>query len=223
LGLELGFTLLLVLVVAFVLKTFLIQSFYIPSESMEPTLQRDDRVIVSKLAPGPLNVHRGDVIVFHDPGGWSTGEVALPNSTGVSAWLHGVAQSLGLAPATSEEFLIKRIIGLPGDVVACEGAGAPVTVNGTAIDETPYLMPGANPSDIAFRVEVPAGAVWVMGDNRADSYDSRYHQDQELRGALALDKVVGVSKIRLWPLNRFQIMKIPAAVFEDVPDHPAGP
>jgi signal peptidase I len=214
---ELGFTLLLVFVLSFTLKTFVVESFYVPTGSMRPSIEVNDRVLVSKLAPGMFKVHRGDIIVFRDPGGWSTSQPALPDSTGLAAWLHGVAQSLGLAPASSDEFLLKRVIAVGGDLVECEGAGAPVTVNGVALDET-YLMPGAAPSEIAFRVTVPEGAVWVMGDNREDSYDSRYHQDDELKGCVALDQVVGVAKIRLWPLSRLGIIRNPGSVFEYVPD-----
>jgi signal peptidase I len=204
------------LVASFVLKTFVIQSFYIPTQSMEPTLQADDRVVVSKLAPGPFRVHRGDVVVFRDPGGWSSQQAALPDQTGLSAWLLGFAQALGLAPASSEEFIIKRVIAVAGDQVACDGSGAPVTVNGAALHET-YIMPGAEPSQMAFSVQVPPNAVWVMGDNRPESADSRFHQDQELDGAVALEDVVGVAKVRLWPLSRFSLIRNPGTVFAQVP------
>ncbi|MDR1187240.1 MAG: signal peptidase I [Bifidobacteriaceae bacterium] len=213
---DIGFTLLATLVASFVLKTFVIQSFYIPSQSMEPTLQADDRVVVSKLAPGPFKVHRGDIVVFHDPGGWSNQQTALPDETGLGAWLAGFAQALGLAPASSEEFVIKRVIGLGGDQVACDGPGSPVTVNGVALGET-YIMPGADPSAMVFSVRVPEGALWVMGDNRPESGDSRYHQADKLLGAVSLDDVVGVAKVRLWPLSRFALLRNPGDVFEGVP------
>jgi signal peptidase I len=205
------------LVASFVLKTFVIQSFYIPSQSMEPTLQEDDRVVVSKLAPGPLKVHRGDIVVFRDPGGWSNEHSPLPEETGLGAWLLGFAQALGLAPVESDDFLIKRVIGLPGDQVSCVGAGEPVTVNGVPLDET-YVMPGADPSLRDFSVRVPPDALWVMGDNRPESADSRFHQDQDLGGAIAVEDVVGVAKVRLWPLNRLALLRNPGAVFAAVPN-----
>jgi signal peptidase I len=214
--LELAFTALVVVVVSFVLKTFVVQSFYIPSESMEDTLLVNDRVMVSKLAPGLFDVHRGDIVVFHDPQGWSNDTLDLPGDSGVWAWLHGAAQSLGLAPESADDFIIKRVIGLPGDQVACDGYGVPVAVNGQPLEE-PYLKAGVEPSDVAFSVEVPTDALWVMGDNRANSWDSRYHQEQALGGAIPSEKVVGVAKLRLWPLSRLGVLRNPGDVFRDVP------
>jgi signal peptidase I len=211
-----AFTALVVVVASFALKTFVVQSFYIPSQSMEDTLLINDRITVSKLAPGPLAVHRGDIVVFHDPGGWSDGQVALPSERGFGAWLHGVAQALGFAPESADDYIVKRVIGLGGDTVACAGPGQPVTVNGWPLAET-YLKPGVEPSAVAFSVKVPDGAFWLMGDNRARSTDSRFHQDQALGGAVAVDRVVGVAKARLWPLSRLDLLRNPGAVFEDVP------
>jgi signal peptidase I len=215
LGLELLFTALVVVVASFVLKTFVIQSFYVPSESMEDTLAVSDRIIVSKLAPGPWKVHRGDIVVFHDRDGWSAQSLPLPEDKGLASWLHGVAQALGFAPEDPEGYIVKRVIGLPGDIVACGGEGDPVTVNGHPLDE-PYLKPGVAPSALGFRVEVPEGGLWVMGDNRSNSSDSRFHQDQALSGAIAVDSVVGVAKIRVWPLSRMGLLRNPGAVFRDV-------
>jgi signal peptidase I len=220
---DIGFTLLATLVASFVLKTFVIQSFYIPSQSMEPTLLIQDRVIVSKLAPGPLDVHRGDVVVFHDPGGWSDVTTTLPGDSGAGAWLHGFAEALGLAPSNSDDFLIKRVIGLPGDEVVCESEAGPLRVNGTPIEE-PYVAGGAGAACRAataagteFSAVVPEDAVWVMGDNRGDSRDSRYHQSEALRGAVALDDVVGVAQLRLWPFSRLAVLRNPGATFANVP------
>jgi signal peptidase I len=212
--------LLATLVASFVLKTFVIQSFYIPSQSMEPTLLINDRVVVSKLAPGPLKVHRGDIVVFHDPGGWSDAVSALPEDTGLGAWLHGFAQALGLAPSSSDDYLIKRVIGVAGDEVACESADARLTVNGVPIDET-YTASGgcvaATAGEGSFSVVVPPDAVWVMGDNRGDSLDSRYHQSDPLGGAVVLDDVVGVAQLRLWPPSRLALLRNPGAVFAPIP------
>ncbi|MDR2253635.1 MAG: signal peptidase I [Bifidobacteriaceae bacterium] len=218
LPLELALTALAVIVVAFGLKTFVMQSFYIPSSSMEDTFFADDRIVVSKLAPGLLDVHRGDIVVFRDPGGWSSNH-PVASESGLVAWLHGAAQALGLAPEEADDFIVKRVIGVAGDTVACLGPGAPVTVNGQPLDET-YLKEGVWPSEMAFSVVVPPDSLWVMGDNRASSWDSRYHQDSALGGAVALDRVVGVANLRLWPPGRFAILRNPGAVFEYVPELP---
>ncbi|MDR2348533.1 MAG: signal peptidase I [Bifidobacteriaceae bacterium] len=218
-------------ILSFLLKTFLIQSFYIPSESMEPTLMagdsaagtgnNPDRVVVTKLAPGLLDVHRGDIVVFRDPGGWVNQTEPTRQTGPISSALRQVAQAIGLAPADSEGFLIKRVIGLGGDRVACEGSGRPVTVNGVPLDET-YVAPGAAPSVEAFDVVVPQGALWVMGDNRAKSADSRAHRDGALGGAVSLDLVVGVAQLRTWPISRFGLLRNPGSVFATVPNLNGG-
>jgi signal peptidase I len=215
--LELAVWVLAGVVLAAALNAFVVKSFYIPSESMEDTLLVEDRVIATKLAPAWLDLHRGDVVVFHDLEGWNTERLPLPEKKGFGAWMHGLAQGLGLAPASSDDFLIKRVIGLEGDRVACAGPGEPVTVNGQPLDET-YLKAGAEPSTIPFSVTVPPEAIWVMGDNRANSLDSRFHLDQELGGAVPVDQVVGVAQLRMWPFSRFSVLRNPGDVFASVPD-----
>jgi signal peptidase I len=224
---EVAFVALAALVLSFVLKTFLVQSFFIPSKSMMDTLLIDDRVMVSKLAPHPLGVHRGDVVVFGDPGGWLTGP-QLPQETGAGAWLHGALEALGLAPSTAKNFVIKRVIGTGGDNVRCvlgdqdsNGNGVPdgtVLVNGVALDESAYLRPGEVACEAEFDITVPDEALWLMGDNRSQSGDSRFHQDQPGGGSVDLDFVVGVAKIRTWPLSRLEIMRNPGSTFAEVPD-----
>jgi signal peptidase I len=202
-------------VLSFVLKTFLIQSFYIPSVSMRPTLEKLDRVLVTKLAPAILDVHRGDVVVFENPGGWISQTEPQEPATGAGAWLRSLAEAVGLAPAESKDFLIKRVIGTAGDRVACAGDGAPVTVNGVPLDET-YVFPGAAPSIGDFSIVVPEDAVWVMGDNRPQSGDSRAHTDQPLGGSVALEDVVGIAQVRTWPLDRVALLRNPGQVFAAV-------
>jgi signal peptidase I len=204
------------LVLSFLLKTFLIQSFVIPSESMIPTLEKGDRVIVTKLAPGMLDLHRGDIVVFKDPNNWLNGSTVTGPSSGFGKAASEVMQAIGLAPADGDEFLIKRVIGLPGDKIACEGNGAPVTVNGKEVDET-YVMPGADPSIMTFEVVVPKDALWVMGDNRPASADSRVHQSEPLGGAVSESNVVGVAQLRSWPMSRWSLLRNPGKVFADVP------
>jgi signal peptidase I len=203
------------LVLSMLIKTFLVQSFYIPSGSMEDTLEIGDRVLVSKLAPGPLDLHRGDVVVFKDPGGWLS-PTAVVERTG---WRGVVADTLtfvGLMPQDSGEHLIKRVIGLAGDTVACCDAQGRLTVNGIPLDE-PYLAPGAEPSEMEFSVVVPEGRLWVMGDNRQNSQDSRYKQGDPGGGAIPRANVVGVAFVTLWPIDRWTVLHNPGATFAEVP------
>jgi signal peptidase I len=211
------------LAVSFILKQLLIQPFSIPSGSMEDTLEEGDRVLVSKLAPGPLDLHRGDIVVFKDPGGWLT-PLPEPHRTGVGNAWHGFLEAVGLAPPDKDQFLIKRVIGLGGDTVECEvtGVGRPgvLSVNGTELTE-PYLAEGTLPCTEKLTVTVPDNALWVMGDNRQGSMDSRYHRDGRLDGAVDLDLVVGVAKVLLPPMSemsRFGVLRNPGTTFSEVLD-----
>ncbi len=205
------------LVLSLLVKTFLVQAFWIPSESMEDTLLVHDRILVSKLAPGPLQIHRGDVVVFKDPGGWLGGVDVEPPATGATRVVNDVLTFIGLRPVDAGQHLVKRVIGLPGDHLVCLGASSPVTVNGVAIDE-PYLAPGADPCGMSFDVTVPADSLWVMGDNRDDSRDSRYHQDQPGLGAVPVANVVGVAFATVWPADRWKVLRNPGATFAQVHD-----
>ncbi len=204
------------LVLSLLIKTFLAQAFYIPSESMELTLIKDDRVLVNLLEPGPLELERGDVVVFKDPGGWLDPAVA-PQRTPLGQGVVDVLTFVGVLPQDAGEHLIKRVIGMPGDrVVCCDDEGR-VTVNGEPLDEA-YLPGGTDPSTINFDVTVPEGRVWVMGDNRGFSQDSRYHQDLEGGGTVSEDLVVGRAVLLFWPLDRFGSLSNFPAVFSGVPD-----
>lgn len=211
---ELAIIVVSALVLSVVIKTFLVQSFFIPTTSMVPTLEVDDRVLVSKLAPGPLDVHRGDIVVFKDPGGWLE-----PGKPGPGGW-RGVANDaltfIGLLPQDAGEHLIKRVIGLPGDTVECCDSRGRVMVNGVPLNE-PYVNPGSRPSEIEFEVVVPADSLWVMGDNRQNSRDSRYHQGDPGGGAVPMENVVGVTFLTLWPFDRATVLRNPGDTFADVP------
>jgi signal peptidase I len=209
------------LILSLLIKTFLVQAFFIPSGSMEQTLLVGDRVLVTKLAPGPFDVHRGDIVVFKDPGGW----LPEPDRTDQSRLQHAVTSTLtfiGLLPQDSGEHLIKRVIGLPGDTVECCDPQGRVMVNGVALDE-PYLAEGAIPSEMEFSTVVPEGYFWVMGDNRQNSRDSRYNQGDAGGGSIPLSNVVGVAFVTVWPADRWGALRNPGSTFASVPDVAAEP
>jgi signal peptidase I len=199
------------IVLALLIKTFLVQAFSIPSDSMQDTLQRGDRVLVDKLTPWfGAEPERGDVVVFHDPGGW-LGETSSGNG-GLGAAVQDVLSFIGLMPSAEDQDLIKRVIAVGGDTVECE-AGGPVMVNGAALDESGYLKPGSTPcGDRPFGpITVPEDRLWVMGDNRQDSLDSRYHQNLEGNGTVSVDDVVGRAIVVAWPVTRWSTLGVPDA------------
>nr|WP_307806987.1 signal peptidase I [Naasia sp. SYSU D00057] len=192
------------ILVSFLIKTFLIRSFYIPSASMEETLAINDRIIVNQLEPSVFPVDHGDVVVFRDPGGW------LPPSTPVEqpplvAALDWVLSVVGLSAPDSNDHLIKRVIGLPGDHVTCCNALGQMSVNGVPLDEPYVKLPDGitKVSDLDFDVTVPEGYLWVMGDNRYNSRDSRYNTDKPGDGFVPIDNVVGRAFVVSWPLDRW--------------------
>ncbi|MET9803280.1 signal peptidase I [Streptomyces sp. NPDC006368] len=194
------------LLLALLIKTFLVQAFSIPSDSMMDTLQRGDRVLVDKLTPWfGSEPERGEVVVFHDPGGWLEGEPTVdPNP------LQEFLSFIGLMPSAEEKDLIKRVIAVGGDTVQCKKGGK-VTLNGKPLDETAYIAPGSTPCDDEpfGPIKVPEGRIWVMGDNRQNSLDSRYHQELPGNGTVANDKVVGRAVVVAWPLNRWSTLPVP--------------
>ncbi|MFF4042051.1 signal peptidase I [Streptomyces sp. NPDC001816] len=196
------------LVLALLIKTFLVQAFSIPSDSMQNTLQQGDRVLVDKLTPWfGSEPERGEVVVFHDPDNWLAGEPA-PNPNAVQK----VLSWIGLMPSAEEKDLIKRVVGVGGDTIQCKGTG-PLTVNGKALNE-PYVYPGNTPCSQddqggQFKVTVPKGYIWVMGDHRQNSRDSRYNQSDKNHGMVPVDKVVGRAIVKAWPINRWGTLPVP--------------
>ena len=206
------------LIISAVLRAFIGQMFVIPSKSMQNTLQVGDRVIAVKAA----DFHRGDVVVFKDTEHW------LPAAQDRRSVPGQILEVVGLLPNTSSNYLIKRVIGMPGDTVACCNINGQVTVNGKALDERSYLYSEngetVKPSAMKFRVTVPQGRIFVLGDHRNASGDSRYHlQDldpDEYTGApgfVPLDDVVGPAKAILMPLNRIDSLGTPDT-FQGIPD-----
>ncbi|MFI9719560.1 signal peptidase I [Streptomyces sp. NPDC052396] len=198
------------LLIALVLKTFLLQAFVIPSGSMEQTIRIGDRVLVDKLTPWfGQEPARGDVVVFKDPGGWLDGE-----RTGGGGDPVGLRQGrqlltfIGLLPSANEQDLIKRVVGVGGDTVGCCDDRGRVTVNRHPLDE-PYLHPGNPPSQLMFEVRVPPGRLFVMGDHRSDSADSRAHLDEPGRGTVARDLVVGRAVVVAWPPGHWRRLAEP--------------
>ena len=195
---EVPLLLLLALVVTLVVRTLVVQAFYIPSGSMEQTLQVGDRVLVSRLSYEIGDIHRGDVVVFDGKGSFSEDAVTPPHSA-LGRVAVRVGAFLGVSP--DEHDFVKRVVGLPGDRVRCCSPDGRIEVNGVPVDE-PYLHPGDRPSDLTFDVVVPQGRLWVMGDHRSDSADSRAHLGDPGGGTVPVGQVVGKVVTRFWPLDR---------------------
>ncbi|MFJ6850222.1 signal peptidase I [Streptomyces sp. NPDC091271] len=194
------------LILALLIKTFLVQAFSIPSDSMQNTLQRGDRVLVDKLTPWfGSEPERGEVVVFHDPGGWLE-DTATPEPNAVQKFL----SFIGLMPSAEEKDLIKRVIAVGGDTVQCKKNG-PVTVNGKALDDKSFIFEGNSACDDEpfGPIHVPEGRIWVMGDHRQNSLDSRYHQELPGQGTVSTDEVVGRAVVVAWPINRWATLPVP--------------
>lgn len=198
------------LLIALVLKTFLVQAFVIPSGSMEQTIKIGDRVLVDKFTPWfGAEPHRGDVVVFKDPGGWLSGEPPPKKDPVVVKQVKQVFTFIGLLPSSDEQDLIKRVIAVGGDTVECCDAQGRLLVNGTPLDE-PYLYPGNPPSLMKFTEHVPPGRLWVMGDHRSNSADSRYNTDKPGGGTIPESLVVGRAVVIGWPISHWQRLKEPS-------------
>ncbi|GAA0632311.1 signal peptidase I [Sporichthya brevicatena] len=204
---ELPILVFVALALALLIKTFLVQAFFIPSDSMENTLLQGDRVLVNKFASHFGDVKRGEVVVFRDPGGWLPAGADDEGGNPIVKGIKDVFVFVGLLPSSSEKDLIKRVIGVPGDKVACCTNGK-ITVNGIPIDE-PYVYPGDKPSDRQFSVTVPPNRLWVMGDHRSLSADSRVHMSDPGNGTIPADNVVGRAFVLVWPLDRWSTLGVP--------------
>ena len=192
------------LAVSLLIKTFLVQFFYIPSGSMENTLQVQDRVAVNKLPFISKNISRGDVVVFRDPANWLPEQYVDEQNKFVAKIKEGLVL-VGVLPNPAKQFLVKRVIGVAGDKVICCAKDGKLTINGKETNE-PYIFKGNKPSELEFNVTVPEGKIWVMGDHRGASADSRYHQDDVNNGFVPVSKVTGRVYAIIWPFKNLSFV-----------------
>lgn len=205
------------LLISFLIKTFLMQAFWIPSGSMENTLVYGDRVMVSKIQAGPMSVERGDVVVFEDPGGWLPAVQGPDRGPFMDAVFSGL-EFVGVAPSSQGNHLIKRIVGMPGDTVVCCDDDGRLSVNGQPLDESSYLYPGDDPSQVPFEISVPEDHVWLLGDHRSNSRDSRANDDGTgSAGAVPTDNIVGKAFVLIYPFSNFTWFTAPDT-YDSVPE-----
>jgi len=228
---ELPILIVVALAIALVIKTFVVQPFFIPSSSMEDTLMIGDKVLVNKLVYHFRSIEPGDIVVFNGVGSWDPSPAPTPpaHSPIVRAYdatlrplFRSIADLFG-TPLGQTDY-IKRVIGVPGDHVVCNAICAddhgPVTVNGVPLHESSYIFPGAAPSQIPFNIVVPPGRLWVMGDNRAVSDDSRLRMSDPGHGTIPENEVVGRAFVIVWPPSRWRFLPIPSTFEQPGIDKP---
>ncbi|AMG84428.1 MULTISPECIES: signal peptidase I [Microbacterium] len=207
--------------VSFVIKTFVVRSFYIPSASMERTLLIDDRILVDELTPRWTGYERGDIVVFKDPGGWLDPMPQAPAQPPLVKAVDWVLTFVGISATDTQDHLVKRVIGVEGDHVVCCNALGQITINGAPIDELSYLnLPEGDTaaSNEPFDVVVPEDSVWLLGDNRDRSRDARAHQELPSGGFVPVSNIVGKAFLTTWPLDRFGPIDGHHDIFTGVPD-----
>jgi signal peptidase I len=204
---ELPILVVIALALALLIKTYAFQAYFIPSGSMQNTLAIGDKVLVNKIVYHLRPIHRGDIVVFNGQGSWNPGPPpTTPNP--FDRLYHAVIGLFGAAPGQTD--YIKRVIGIPGDHVACCDAWGRVTVNGAPLNEKSYLYPGNLPSAMHFNITVPPGRLWVMGDHREVSDDSRDHEGYPGGGTIPENEVVGRAFWIVWPPSRWRVLPIPS-------------
>ncbi|RJL21788.1 signal peptidase I [Bailinhaonella thermotolerans] len=204
---ELPILIVVALGLALVIKTFVVQAFYIPSESMENTFLVNDRVLVNKLVYHTRDIERGDVVVFSGADSWDEGMVVEEPSNPIAGFFRSIGTAFGVVPG--EKDYIKRVIGVGGDTVECCDDDGRIKVNGVPIKEESYLFPNDLPSQVHFKAQVPPGRLWVMGDHRGVSNDSRAHKTEPGGGTIPEDHVIGRAFVIVWPLSRASVIDIP--------------
>ncbi len=196
---ELPILVVVALVVSLFIKTFLVQFFYIPSGSMENTLQIKDRVAVNKIPFISRSISRGDVVVFRDPDDWLPEIVDYDTNKYVSKAKSALV-AVGVLPNPTKQYLVKRVMGVEGDHIVCCTKAGNLTINDIEVTE-PYIYAGNKPSEMKFDVTVPEGKLWVMGDHRGASADSRYHQEDINKGFVPVSRVTGRVVAVIWPFK----------------------
>ena len=196
---ELPILVVVALIVSLFIKTFAVQFFYIPSGSMENTLQIKDRVAVNKVPFISKNISRGDVVVFRDPDNWLP-EIVDYDTNKYVAKAKSALVAVGVLPNPTKQYLVKRVVGVAGDHIVCCTKGGNLTINDVEVTE-PYIYAGNKPSEMKFDVTVPEGKIWVMGDHRGASADSRYHQEDINKGFVPLSRVTGRVVAVIWPFK----------------------
>lgn len=204
---ELPVLIVVALVLALLIKAFGVQAFWIPSGSMQNTLAINDRVLVNKIVYRLRPIHRGDIVVFDGTGSWDF-DSPPPRPSLLAKGFDQLEGLFGISHDSS--IYIKRVIGLPGDHVACCNAQGQVTVNGVGLSESSYLYPDNQPSATKFSITVPAGRLWVMGDHRQISDDSRGHVGDPGGGTIPESGVIGRAFVIIWPPSHWGFLNIPA-------------